>query len=136
MNVVRLKSGAAFPTLAPAGIRILSAIDQASQALGVDLYITSGSEAMGRLATDPHPSGEAVDISVKGLSADQIAAIKAHLEQTLGRLFTVLYEVPKSPPDPTLRSIAYVNVRATGAHFHIQRKRGTTFPPPSDVLKA
>lgn len=130
MNVVRLKAGAGFPTLAPAGIRILAALDHAAQDCQVDLTITSGSEKRGRAATDPHPLGEAVDVSVQGLRADQITNLKVSLETTLGRLFTVLYEVPAPPADPHLRAIAYLNAAATGPHFHIQRKKNTVFPPP------
>ena len=129
MNVIRLKPGAGFPVLAPAGARIIAALDGICQDLKTDLVISSGSEAMGRLATDPHPLGEAVDVSVRGQSAQLIADLHAALTAKLGPLFTVLYEVPSIPSDPTLRPIAYVNAKATGVHFHIQRKRGTVYPP-------
>lgn len=127
MNVVRHRPSAYFQVIAPAGFRILSALDQAAQACRVDLMITSGTDS--HTAPDPHVSGDAYDVSVFGLSADQIANVKASMESTLGPLFTVLYEVEKVPSDPTLRAIAYVNVKATGPHFHIQRRKGTVFPP-------
>lgn len=116
-----------FDVIKPAGFRILSAIDQAAQHVGVDLVITAGTDS--HQLPDPHVTGEAYDVSVKGLSAQQIADVKASLTTTLGPLFTVLYEVPATPSDPTLRAIAYVNTAASGAHVHIQRKKGTTFPP-------
>ena len=129
MNVVRHRPGVRFALIAPAGFRILAALDQAAQDCLVDLMITSGTDSHGSLGA--HPSGEAYDVSVHMLSAQQIGDVKAHLEDTLGPLFTVLYEVPQVPSDPTLRSIAYINAKATGPHLHCQRKKGTTFPPPS-----
>ena len=128
MNVVRHRPGVQFDVIAPAGFRILSALDQAAQRCGVDLMITSGTDSH---ETGAHPGGEAFDVSVLSLSAQQIADVKASLERTLGPLFTVLYEVREVPSDPTLRPIAYVNAKATGPHFHVQRKKNTTFPPPA-----
>ena len=127
MNVVRHRPSARFDQIRPAGFRIIAAIDQAAQQCRVDLTITSGTDS--HTVPDPHVTGEAFDVSVQGLSAQEIADVKATLERTLGPLFTVLYEVPKVPSDPTLRHIAYVNVKATGPHFHLQRKKGTVFPP-------
>ena len=129
MNVLRARPCVRFDVIAPAGFRILWALDTAVQSCRVNLEITCWNEGHGH--TDPHTLGEAVDVSVKGLSADQIEMIKGNLEMTLGPLFTVLYEVSTVPSDPTLRPIAYVNVKATGPHFHIQRRKGTTFPPES-----
>ena len=128
MNVVHHRPAARFDVIAPAGFRILSAIDQAAQDVRVDLMITCGTDS--HAMPDPHVTGEAYDVSVHGLSAQQIADVKASLEATLGPLFAVLYEVREVPSDPTLRPIAYVNVKATGPHFHIQRKKNTIFPPP------
>ena len=127
MNVVRHRPGARFDVIAPAGFRILAALDQTAQDCRVDLMVTCGTDS--HAMPDPHVTGEAYDVSVLGLSAQQIADVKANLDAALGPLFTVLYEVPSVPSDPTLRPIAYVNVKATGPHFHIQRKKGTTFPP-------
>ena len=127
MNVVRHRPATRFDSIHPAGFRILAAIDRAAQECRVDLMITSGTDS--HAAPDPHVTGEAYDVSVHLLSAQQIADVKASLERTLGPLFTVLYEVPTVPSDPTLRPIAYVNATATGPHFHVQRKKGTEFPP-------
>ena len=126
MNVLRHRPGVRFDHIAPAGFRILSALDQATDACQTDLAITSGTDSH---TAGAHPGGEAYDVSVLGLSADTIEAVYVFLKQTLGPLFTVLYEVPTSPSDPTLRPIAYINAAATGPHFHIQKGRGTTFPP-------
>ena len=126
MHVLRHRPSVRFDLIAPAGFRILSALDRTAYEVRVDLWITSGTDSH---AAGAHPTGEAFDVSVKGFSAQQIADVKASLERYLGPLFTVLYEVPQVPSDPTLRPLAYVNVKATGSHFHIQRKKGTTYPP-------
>ncbi len=132
MNVVRHRPAARFDLIAPAGFRILSAIDQVAQICSVDLMLTCGTDS--HALPDPHVTGEAYDVSVHMLSAQQIADVKAALERTLGPLFTVLYEVPSVPSDPTLRPIAYVNVQATGQHIHIQKRKGTTFPPVAPMV--
>jgi hypothetical protein len=132
MTVVRVKAGAGFPVLASAGVAILAAVHDATPALGRDLTITSGSEGRGRAATDPHMTGEAADISVAGLTPGEIVKLKAALEARLGPLFTVLYETPTRPLDTALARVAYVNVAATGAHLHIQRKKNTVYPPTAD----
>lgn len=127
MHCVRHRPGVRFETIGPAGFRILGALDTAARECRVDLMITSGTDSH---ATGAHPTGEAFDVSVHMLSAQQIADVKAHLERSLGPLFTVLYEVPKEPSDPTLRPIAYINVAASGPHFHVQKVKGSTYPPP------
>ena len=132
MNVVRHRPGARFDVIAPAGFRILAALDQAAQDCRVDLMVTCGTDS--HALPDPHVTGEAYDVSVLGLSAQQIADVKANLDAALGPLFTVLYEVPSVPSDPTLRSIAYVNVKATGPHFHVQKRKGLgEFPPKATI---
>lgn len=131
MNVVRARASVRFDLIGPAGFRILSALDQTAQDCHVDLVITSGTDSH---AAGAHPLGEAYDVSVQFLSAQQIWDVHASLEALLGPLFTVLYEVPRLPSDPTLRPIAYVNVQATGPHLHIQKRKGLgEFPPPDPV---
>lgn len=120
-----------FAVLAPAGVRILVAIWTVGQSNAMDVWITCGTDGHG--PSDPHTLGEAFDISVKQMTVPTIVKIKRQLEQILGERFTVLYEVPSLPTDPMLIAIAYVNAEATGPHFHIQRKRGTVYPPPHQV---
>lgn len=129
MNVVRHRPSVRFDLIAPAGFRILSALTQAAEFCEIDLMLTCGTDS--HAMPDPHCTGEAYDVSVHTLSAQQIADVKGCVERILGSQFTVLYEVPKVPSDPTLRPIAYVNVHATAPHFHIQRKKDTVYPPTS-----
>lgn len=125
---VRVKNpSVVFTCLAPAGIRLLSAVDQVAQQCHVNLVISCGNED--HALRDPHTTGEALDVSVAGFDAARIQILYNALTQLLGPLFTVLYECPTPPVDPGLRQIAYLNVHATAPHLHLQRKNQTVFPP-------
>lgn len=128
LSVVHAKPTVQLGLPAPAGFRILSAIDQATVLCGVDLVLSCGREGHG--PADPHTLGEAYDVSVKDLTADQILRVHATLQRLLGPLFTVLYETPRPPTDARLTGIATINAQATAPHVHVQRKTGTIFPPP------
>lgn len=134
MTVLRARPSAQFARIAPAGFRILAALDGAAQQCQVDLEITCGTDS--HAAPDPHVTGEAYDVSVQTLTPAQIGAVHAYLQGRLGGGFTVLYERPDHPVDPRLNAIAYVNPKATGPHMHIQRKKGTVFPPLSPAPTA
>lgn len=129
MNVIRVRDGVEFRRIAPAGFVILSALHSATRVLHLDVWITSGTEAHD--AADPHTSGEAYDVSVNRYSIEMIIELRTYLEKALGPLFTVLYEVPHAPDDVRLGSIAFVNPHATAPHLHVQRKKGTVYPPPA-----
>lgn len=116
---------------APAGIRILAALWNVSQSNVMDLWISCGRDGHG--PNDPHTLGEAFDVSVKLMDVPTIVKIKKQLDQMLGERFTVLYETHETPSDPMLAAIAYVNADASGPHFHIQRRKGTVYPPPANV---
>lgn len=130
--VLRVKPGVRFEVIAPAGFRILAALDGATKTLGFDLWITCGSED--HLPTDPHTKGEAYDLSVRDMTVPIILKAKRYFEQVLGSRFTVLYEVPLVPPDPQLQAIAYVNGDASAPHFHIQRAKGSVYPPTGERI--
>lgn len=120
----------AFATIAPGGFRILAALDGLTKVLGFDVVITSGTDShpAGR-----HPVGEAYDVSVKGWAVPVIGKAQRYLRQTLGERFTVLYEVPSAPTEPTEAALAFVNGRATGKHLHVQVRKGTTYPPEEPI---
>lgn len=139
MNFIVIKPGAGFPTLRPAGVRIMQALQEAADTYRVDLIITSGSEARGRKLDDPHMTGEAVDVGVNHLSPSYIRNIYDFLRTRLGVAFTVLYECPPGyEPDPYLvaANMVYSSPGATAPHFHIQRRKGTVYPPPSGAVLA
>ncbi len=129
MGIVRLKVGAGFPVLAPAGIRILAVLDGYAKRYGMELTVTSGSEQRGRAATDPHMTGEAMDVRITWMTANTIRDLRQYLLDGLGPLFTVLVEAPPDTAPPALSDIIYINPNATALHMHIQRKKGTVWPP-------
>ena len=126
MFVTRVRAGVTFDVIAPAGFRLLAAIDRLTTVVPHDVIITSGTDS--HTAPDPHATGEAYDIGVSGWTPGEILAALLFLQTTLGPAFTVLYEVPRLPLDPALAAVAYVNVKATGPHFHLQRCKGTSWP--------
>lgn len=123
---LRTKNGFKWDVYAPGGFRILSALDQATKIVGVDLELTAGTNDH---TTGRHPLGEAFDVSVRGLTVQQILKLVRLLKQLLGERFTVLFECPTMPPEPELAAIAFVNGDATGQHVHIQTAIGASFPP-------
>lgn len=125
--VLRVRPGVHFDRIAPGGFRLLAALDGATKVIGMDLWITCGTEA--HASRDPHTSGEAYDCSVKDMTVPLIIKAHRHLQQVLGERFAVLYEVPTLPEDRALAAIAFVNAEATGPHFHLQRRKGTVYPP-------
>jgi hypothetical protein len=135
VHVVRVKDGARFDRIAPAGFFLLSRIHAATQVLGVDVTISCGTDAHD--SPDPHVTGEAYDLSVAVYSPDVVVALVSFLRAALGPLFTVLYESPYPPSDLKLAAIVSVNQDATAPHIHVQRKRGTIWPPaPATALRA
>lgn len=124
-----LKPGVDLNGLTPAGGRILAVVAVAPLILGHDLTITCGREGHG--PDDPHSLGSGIDCRSVGLTADQKLAFWKYASQQLGtEFFTVLYEVPTldGETDQRLRDIAYVNAGASAEHFHLQIRKGVTFP--------
>ncbi len=79
----------------------------------------------------------AVDVRTLDIAPDKIVQAYNYLTSILGALFTVLYEVPSMPANGALQTIAYINAGATAPHFHVQVKKGHTYPPQDDAaLKA
>lgn len=119
---------ASFSRILPAGFRILAALDNATRLIGADLTITCGTEGHG--PDDPHTLGEGYDVRVRGLTTPTILKLLTFLHQLLPpSYFTVLLETPTAFTDPDLVKVQYLNPHATAAHLHIQKKRGTVYPP-------
>jgi hypothetical protein len=114
MNTVQAKSTALFTKIAPAGFRILSAIDQASQKLAMDLVITSACDGEHSGPADPHHSGEAYDVRSHDFTPDEKDKLLATVMAVLGWDYF------------------YGFLEAAGTdneHFHFQRRKDTTYPP-------
>lgn len=125
--IVRARPGVRFDRIQPAGFCLLAGLHEAAQACRIDLLISCGTEAHG--PDDPHTLGEALDLSVREMEVHTLLDLKVCLERWYGPLFTVLYEVKELPTDPRLLAICTVNPKATAAHLHLQRKKGTSYPP-------
>jgi hypothetical protein len=111
--VVRTKPEISFSTIAPAGFRILAAIDQAAQKLDCDLTITSACDGEHSGPNDPHHRGEAYDVRSHDFSAEQKDRILAQIMQQLG------WE----------RFYGFLEAAGTeNEHFHFQVKKGTVYP--------
>lgn len=113
IGVTTAKEGVLFEKIAPAGFRILSAIDQVSQALSVNLVITSGTDGLHSGPNDPHHRGEAFDVRSQSFNVDLKQQILDGIMRRLG--FDRFYGF--------LESEATAN-----EHFHFQTKKGTTYP--------
>lgn len=115
MNVLRVKDGVEFTVIAPAGFRILSAIDQICADLGRDLTITSACDGQHSGPTDPHHTGEAYDVRTNDFPDDALKqAVLDAIMQKLGTdYFFGFLEDPGTENE----------------HIHCQRKKGTTYPP-------
>lgn len=119
---------------APAGVRILAALDACAQLLKHDITITCADGGHG--PNDPHTLGEAYDVRVTDLTLDQINDLCHALDTLLDTFFTTLYETPPGFSTPAvLDEWLYVNPDASGPHLHIQRKKGTVYPPQPIVAR-
>ncbi len=113
LGVVRSKDGVLFSAIAPAGFRILSAIDQVALALSVELIITSGTDGEHSGPSDPHRRGEAFDVRSQGFSPELKQQILDGVMRRLG------FE----------RFYGFLEAKDTSnEHFHFQVKKGTTYP--------
>ena len=113
-SVIRLKDGVRFAVIAPAGFRILSAIDQTAAALGHDLVITSACDGEHSGLSDPHHTGEAYDIRTHDFPNEGLKELV--LDGIMRRLG---WE----------RFFGFVEAQGTeNEHIHVQRKKGTVFP--------
>lgn len=128
MNGVRFKDGVLpINTLAPAGVRILGALDITARRVKHDLVVTCADKE--HSASDPHSLGEAFDVRTHDLADDDMKRTVLRelmlelqddpeldtLEQTSGGLATRRFfgwiEHPNEPNE----------------HLHVQRRRGTTY---------
>ena len=112
-GVVRVKPGVLFLMIAPGGFRILEAISLVASIVGFDLTITSACDGEHSGPNDPHHRGEAFDVRSHLLTSEQKARVLEEFSSQLPatRFFWFL-ESPGTPNE----------------HFHIQVKKGTTYP--------
>lgn len=114
MNVVRVKVGVVFSIIAPAGFRILSAIDKCTVVVNRDLVITSACDGVHSGPGDPHHTGEAYDVRTHDFPDEPTKQLVLKvIMETLGW------------------DHFYGFIEASGTdneHIHVQRKKGMTYP--------
>jgi len=124
---VKVKDGVRFQVIAPAGFRLLSAIEGTARRLGVDLTITCACEAHPPL--DPHSLGEAYDVRTHDLNDSEKRRVLRELMLEL------------SEPDDQYGAPIAVSSGLATAHFfgwiehlnepnehiHLQRRHGTVY---------
>lgn len=114
MSVVRMKDGVQFYVIAPAGFRLLSAIDQTAAALGRDLVITSACDGEHSGPADPHHAGEAFDIRTHDFPNEELKQLV--LDGIMRRLDAEHF-------------FGFLEAAGTeNEHIHVQRKKGTVYP--------
>jgi len=112
-GVVRVKPGVQFTVIAPGGFRILEALNMTASMVEFDLTITSACDGEHSGPDDPHHRGEAYDLRSHDLQPFQ----KRHVLDTIQS---------QLPPE---RFYAFLEAADTdNEHFHIQVKKGTTYP--------
>ena len=111
----------------PAGSRILGTLERAARTLGVDVLVTCGMEA--HVAPDPHALGEAFDVRTLLLTPAEVVTLLHWVTGELGDAFYAQYQTPAVPSNAVLAAIAVVNPAATAEHLHVQRAKGTVYPP-------
>ena len=115
----------------PALARLLWAVQQTVNRYGRSLTVSCGIE---NHTTGAHVTGEAIDLSVSGLTPMEMVDTCDHLVALLGPLFYAQLEAPDSMSDimyPPFHARLQVNPVATALHIHLQRRAGTVYPPPA-----
>lgn len=113
MGVIRIKPGVLFAVIAPAGFRILSALDQVAGAMKCDLTITSACDGQHSGPADPHHRGEAYDVRTHDLSGEERQQLVGCVMKLLGweHFFGFLEDAGTA-----------------NEHAHFQVKKGTVYP--------
>jgi hypothetical protein len=126
MGALRVKYGAKFDRIDPAGFRILAALDQVSRGLPYDLTITCGSDS--HPASDPHTLGRAYDVRTHDLTTEDKALLVR--EVLLG-----LQETEDDAPLETSGGLAtkrffgwLEHAGEVDEHAHFQQRKGVMFP--------
>lgn len=125
---VLVKPGVTFTKIAPAGFRLLGAIERAARVCDVDLTITSACDGTHSGPKDPHKLGESYDIRSKNLTPQQKVMV-------LRAIMVDLSEMERDSPLEVANGIAtrhfFGFLEAPGKateHLHIQRRKGTSYP--------
>ena len=129
--VVHVKPGVLFTTIAPAGFRLLGAIERAARAVNAPLTITSACDGAHSGPDDPHHRGEAFDVR----SQDLPEAVK---HTVLAEIMRACNDDGVGPAQPvagipaslaTSRFFGFLEAVGTdNEHIHVQLRKGRSYP--------
>jgi hypothetical protein len=125
MSGVTVKTGVQFTRIAPAGFRLLGALERTARRFEMPLVITCACEA--HPAADPHAKGEAYDVRTHGLTPAQKALV---LRETLLDLSDGEADAPMLAGLGAATRRFYGQIEHAGTpaeHLHVQRRKGTTY---------
>jgi len=111
MGVLIAKEGVQFTVIAPAGFKILAALEFCADLLKHDITITSACDGAHSGENDPHHFGRAYDVRIHDWDDPQ--ALLKELVDTLG----------------TEKFFAWIeDANTPNAHLHCQLRHGLTYP--------
>jgi hypothetical protein len=129
--VLKAKPGCRFDVIREAGFKILAALQATAESAHHDLVISAGTND--HHGDDPHATGEAYDVSIANLTPTELDGDLRFLRSVLSLAeFTVMYEIrtrDQAVIDPPPDVLLLINPEASGPHIHIQRRKGTRYPP-------
>lgn len=125
--IVTVKAGVSFAVIAPAGFRLLGAIERTARRLQMPLVITCACEA--HPPTDPHSHGEAFDVRTHDFdAATKLRLLRALMEDLVDEAD------PTDGPTTTAGGIAtreffgqVEHPDQPTEHLHVQRRKGTVY---------
>ena len=122
-----VKPGVSFDLVAPAGFRILGALERTCRRLQFSLTITCGCEA--HPPTDPHTLGEAYDVRTRDFSLDDKRRILRELMLDLvDDANPIDVVLPVGNGLATVQFYGQIeDIGGPNEHLHVQRRRSTTY---------
>lgn len=122
------KHGVSFAVIAPAGFRILSALETVARSLNYDLMITSACDGEHSGPNDPHGRGLAFDLRLKPLSPT--------MKDDVHRMVLLELSDHAEPLQVVSTGLAtelfYAQIEDRGGeneHLHVQLRNGRQYPP-------
>ena len=117
MSVLLVKPGVEFTVIAPAGFRILWALQEITHDQLYDITITSACDGEHSGVDDPHHRGEAYDIRCHDLLGNLKVMDPAVLLQDIQHILG------------TAKFFSFIEDEGTAnQHIHIQLRRGQSYP--------
>jgi hypothetical protein len=114
---------AVFAVIAPAGFRLLAALEEASLVTKLDLVITSGTDGTHSGPDDPHHLGCAYDVRSHTFTPEQKQMLLSYVMDVLGQ------PVEDSGGLLTDKFFGWLeHAGEPGEHFHFQKRHGVEYP--------